>query len=280
MHDWASAGGIKIERAKEHVRQLEAALRTFRESNPYAVVIEKDEKAGKHRFVFRARHEPPAIWSTVIGEIAYHCHSALDHLWRAAWYPGGGGGYGVRGFPIVESANALKAAFHGVKHGRKKAIVDLVKEIKPYKGGNDHLYQLKVIHDTDEHRLLIPAWASFSRSRWNISPMLTFVVSKQLAADDPMLAAMQEMDKRGVDIPYWEVRKTPLCPLHDGAVLDEAPIDNLAVHMKMKPEFSIDVAFGEVEIVKGKPILETLSAITNEVESVAQAFILAGFVSP
>jgi hypothetical protein len=55
---WQASGGVKIERAKEHIRNLEAEIEAFLERSPYRVVTEKDSQGGK---VYRAHilEEPP-----------------------------------------------------------------------------------------------------------------------------------------------------------------------------------------------------------------------------
>jgi hypothetical protein len=48
--------------------------------------------------------------------------------------------------------------------------------------------------------------------------------------------------------------------------------------MEMQPEFRIEIAFGEIEAIKGKPVATTLSQITGAVDGIAQAFIAAGLL--
>jgi hypothetical protein len=58
-------------------------------------------------------------------------------------------------------------------------------------------------------------------------------------------------------------------PLEDGAVIYRIPArlrSHPVAQMNMDPEFQFEVAFGEVEVVKGQPLIPTLSQIMQFVE--------------
>ena len=75
---------LKIERAKQHIRDLDEQIRAFVERDPYQVVAESDRKGGDQIFRLRVIEEIPARWAVIVGEMAYQLRSALDHLAWAA----------------------------------------------------------------------------------------------------------------------------------------------------------------------------------------------------
>jgi len=64
-------------------------------------------------------------------------------------------------------------------------------------------------------------------------------------------------------------------PLEDGTEIYRIPArlrDNPMAQMNMNPEFSFDVAFGEVEVVEGEPIIPTLHQLIEFVEGFTKLF--------
>jgi hypothetical protein len=64
-------------------------------------------------------------------------------------------------------------------------------------------------------------------------------------------------------------------PLEDGTEIYRIPArlrDNPLAQMHMNPEFSFDVAFGEVEVVEGEPIIPTLHQLIEFVEGFIKLF--------
>ena len=61
MTDWASSGGVKIERAKEQIRNPDAELQAFAERSPFEIVPETDDHAGLVHFRLQLVRQP---WPT------------------------------------------------------------------------------------------------------------------------------------------------------------------------------------------------------------------------
>ena len=53
MTDWVSGGGVKIERAKEHLLNLDAELKAFGDREPYRPFSERNDE--RRQIVYRLR---------------------------------------------------------------------------------------------------------------------------------------------------------------------------------------------------------------------------------
>src|SRR5262249_4018917 len=72
----------KIERAKKHIRDLDSAIQSFRDTDPYGVRTENDSQTGQIIQRIQVRSQVPSTLSLLIGDAVHNLRSALDHL---AW---------------------------------------------------------------------------------------------------------------------------------------------------------------------------------------------------
>src|ERR1700687_47569 len=81
---------VKIERAKEHIRNLEAEINAFWTPDRYAIAPEVDHRTGDEVFKIHGNLEVPARWGCIVGEVVHNLRSALDHLaWQLVLANGG-----------------------------------------------------------------------------------------------------------------------------------------------------------------------------------------------
>jgi hypothetical protein len=66
MTDWASSGGVKVERAKEQIRNLAVEIDAFGKRRPSEIVPEKDAEGWT---VYRVRvvEYPDPRWGVIAG---------------------------------------------------------------------------------------------------------------------------------------------------------------------------------------------------------------------
>ena len=268
MTNWSTSGWVKIERAKEHIGNLEAEIRTFFQGNPYAIVGEDDEDTGD--WVLRARiyHTPPLRWGAIAGDAIHNLRASLDILWRLVMYPAGGGEANhLVQFRIYDSTEKFKAHHSREVQGPRKAAVDIYKRLKPYKGGNDLLWLLRTADIIDKHRGLIPAYSTVGTT------VIDFSVG--------MRRLVRDTFPDWGDIPAVPIGlkwADPACPVEDGTELYRVRSE-LRSQVDMNPKFPFTIAFGEAEILKGKPVVSTLHQFANLVEGIAQQFAAARLLS-
>lgn len=244
MSEKAESARLKVKRAKKHIADLDAANRAFYESRPYEPGAKKHPQFPQvlQLYVAKAKPIPPEI-SLICGDALNCLNAALDHLaWQLVIAAGGKLHRGIK-FPFAESIEKYKIESPGKVKGMSQEAIRCIDALKPYKGGNDALWQLHKLNNADKHRLLITVGSAV---------VAVGILARRMPALQPL-----------VDHGY-ELIPDSVIPLKEGEVVWEIlgpqPDDNF--------ELSYAIAFGEPEIIEGKPVFETLVQFSNLVESV------------
>ena len=239
----------KIERAKEHVRNLDSETRSFIEGSGYTVVINDEPKTGDRVFTVKVSSEPSLRWGIIVGDVMHNLRSSLDHLaWQLVIANKGKPGKWT-GFPIMESLEEFEAKGLGKIKGASTEAMRLVESLEPYKGGNNALYALHRLNITDKHRLLITIGATQD----------SIAFGARTAFDEP------------IRVHFASYART--YPLKDGTVIYR--IDSALRNepdMDMDPHFHFEVAMGEPGIFYGEALIPSLLQLGNLVDSVVNTF--------
>jgi hypothetical protein len=250
MPDVLAGPRIKIERAKRHIRDLEAEIAAFHGRGPYEIVAYDDAKTGDKIFRVKIREPVPTCLSGAIGDVVHNLRAALDQL---AWQLVIANRKQPRrrtGFPVADSVEEFESDAAGKIKGVSARAYRFIRRLKPYKGGREFFWTIHELDRLDKHQSIIPVGAAY-----------THVTIKLLMAvpwDDAPLAS-----------PPISLRPKDRCyPLKDGTTLyvikaaaRQPPIDE-------NPQFTFDVAFGEGQIVDGEPVVPALQQLTELVERV------------
>jgi len=256
MPDWAASGRVKIERAKEHIGNLETEITTFGKRDPYVTVPDIDAQTGDVVVRVNVRERPDPRWGAIAGDAVHNLRSALNVLWRIV-YPATVRDRNRRnGFPIYGSAEMFETRSRGKKQGAAQRVMDVLKALKPYKGGNDLLWMLEVVNNTDKHQLLIPVFMNFGGGLVTLTP-----------EDEPPII-------------YQMTGQHSIHPIEDGAILFRILRPTRAgLKMKVDVQITLPVAFAQPEIVEGQPIVTTLHQLAGVVDGVAETFTRAGLLT-
>lgn len=147
----------KIERAKEHIKNLE--WRIVRLEDSYSAVIEAHPELS-YKVIKYDLTDTSAIQdiSLIIGDVLHNLKCALDYGWVATL--GKHAAHAINDktqFPTHETRDALKNALTDSKKNLGADIIVLMlTKIQPYAGGNDALWSVKKLNILDKHRLLLP----------------------------------------------------------------------------------------------------------------------------
>lgn len=147
---------LKIERAKKHTSELNNEIVSFLRRKPYRIVIEPGAEPGIHSLVIRVRENIPDNFPTIIGDAIHNLRAALDLLACDLVRMNDEEIEDVY-FPFCKDGKDFENTIHH-RHLDRAApeIVDIIRSLKPYNGGDD---TLRAIHDldiSDKHKLLIP----------------------------------------------------------------------------------------------------------------------------
>jgi hypothetical protein len=247
MADWETSGRIKIKRAEKHIEDLKAEIDGFRKRDAYEVIRDVDTQTGTLVIRVVVRQTPPLHWGAIAGDAAHSLRSALNVLWRMAVPRAIRDENRSDGFPIL-TAKKFKRRFEGKKPAALEPVVKILKLLKPYEGGNPLLWTLRVINDTDKHRMLIPVFAYPGGSYVKVTP------------------------KDGQPIIY-SVSAPPIKAIEQDAELFRLPTPIQAgTEVDVDLEIALLIAFSEPEVLRGQQMLATLHNCAVAVEEIALLF--------
>lgn len=248
----------KVERSKKHIADLQAAIKRFLDSRPYVVGVKEDAKAGKRIYYLSGVTNPDPEVAAIIGDVLQNLRSALDHLAYQVVSVGIGGvpsrPWEIE-YPVADSATEYPSLRNRKVKGARQDALDAIDATKPYKGGNDTLWRLHKLNNVDKHRLLITVGSNFRSA--DIGTVMTAQWKKAFP------------DKPAPAISLFVNVADRMFPLKVGNELFIDSIEN-EVHEKM--QFRFDVAFGELGVMEGEPILETLQQMADLVDGIVRSF--------
>ena len=256
---------LKVERAKEHIRQLEAEIRAFHERKPYRIVVEEEPQSGDQIYRVKIKEQPSPRWATIIGDIVHNLRSALDLLANDLVRANCKTPNRRTGFPIYESAKKFETQFLGKVDGASTKAIRIIKSLKPYKGGNEPLWRIHCLDIADKHRLILSVGAAYRH--FTISPRLQIPWRNGEIVKFPPIAISP------ADRQY---------PLKDNAEVFRVRASARTPDSKFASDyqFSFEVAFGDGEVVQGEPVVPTLQQLINSVEGIIDIFDRHVFSSP
>jgi hypothetical protein len=249
----------KHRRANEHITLIGSLVDTFLKTAPYKVSMRQNPDQRLVYFVSSVSFPPEAL-SLTVGDAIHNLRSALDHLAYQLVDIGtaGKGPFEDIYFPIAKDAQSYEKRKARKVAGMRKEAIDAIDAIKPYGGANDLLWNLHRLDIADKHRLLIAVGSAFQSV--NIGAHMTAMMREGSRGDMPWLK----------DIPDLDAFFRPADNLFPLKVGDELFIDAPGAKMNPKLNFRFNVSFGEAG-GKGEPMVETLKAMSAEVEKTITA---------
>lgn len=151
---------LKVERAKEHLDELDDKLKEFIKTNPVKYRVTEDIPNGLYMMAFRIPIIDPRL-AVVAGDVAYNLRASLDHIaWQLALMnreqP-----YDRTAFPLIakDGSDALRT-FRSFTQDIPGDAAEVIKRFQPYRRGDqyqdDLLWKLDRLCNIDKHRI-IPA---------------------------------------------------------------------------------------------------------------------------
>ena len=267
---------IKVERAKHHFRDLEARIERFNQTEPYRTPIYCELDTGDVVSRFEVTEQPPHLWGAIAGDCVHNLRSSLDLLVCEMLRAGGTEVERHHKFPVFKSetsyTNAFKPGPPGEIKGIPKCAVNLIKDAKPHEGPDNPFGMLHKLDIADKHHLLVPVVVAHEGT--TSSYTMADVLGAYLGATDSGVTTINLFEIPSAQSMGFIVPRDAL-PLEDGAVIYRIPAhlrDTPLAQMNMNPELDFKVAFDEVEVVKGEPIIPTLRQLVQFVERFVALF--------
>ena len=243
MNDPLRGPKLKIERARHHIRDTETAVRDFISRNPYHMFEEMNRKTReKHIKVNLPRDPIPGDVEGAAGDAVHNLRVSLDQLACCLAALNGFPRSRSTYFPFGNDRHHFESSGVQDKVRRlSQEAKDLIATEKPYRGGNDLLWSLHALDLMDKHRQLVPTQSTGSGvvfSGTTSGPMTLIANPRWSPAEDNMTVAIIDPDTQ--------------------------PAGRFQIFF--------NVAFAEVEPVKGQPIVSVLDSLADLVEHVLVAF--------
>lgn len=239
----------KLGRAYQHFKSLEDQITSFLEAKPYRVAIENPSDG---RYVFRLDNAPeiPAKeWALMVGDCVHNLRSSLDYIaWRLA---GSDPGDTQTQFPIFTS----KAGWDSHSQRRVGRMLPSaqthLQRNQPYhlpEPDESPLNVLRVLDDTDKHKLLTVVAAV----------PLTFGVEWATTVDPKVSEPIAHIATNA--------------ELVGDVVIAFIDDPNSAPDVKMKVDFTPEIAFGDGVLSRRHAVIPNLMALVGMVELINRDF--------
>lgn len=158
---------LKIYRANRHIGEAQHWFEVYANSEFCKIVEERDPQTGEK--LFRVVSAPiPQDVVLAIGD-AFHCMTAaMDYIMSGLMLAKTGNATRVT-FPSDEGRDGLRKSFMSPRPGKKSPpnrrimeafpliALELLSVVKPYKGGNFCLWEIRKADNIDKHNLIIPS---------------------------------------------------------------------------------------------------------------------------
>lgn len=245
MADLFSSARLRIEGARDHIRDLEARAEAYGKTNPYATVIEKDLEDGILYDVHKIKVVTPIPEKIglICAKAIEDLRSALDHTAYAAATLSNAPNLGRIYFPFGSSATYFDDAVRDNCKGIHDEIVALFRSFQPYKGGDDLLWAINPLRTCSEHRMIRPVGHG-KNNAW--VRRLHIIKAKNFT-----MTASRPWDGDKDEVEIFRV----------------VPDDQFSYDVTV----FIFIAFGDVEIVSGQPVVTVLNTLASKVEGIVSA---------
>lgn len=188
---------LKLGRAREHLKALDAEVSTFLDSEPYIYRAAYNHEVGQHPIQVRKLADPPLRLGIIAGDAAHCLRSCLDHIvyQLAALGPKGEAGRGERTqWPICETEKAWNKNVGEWLKGVPPIIRDKIQGAQPYKlrVEGHALIPLARLDDRDKHRVIDPIGASVGQPSvhvWQGTVLGVQVPKERVLLDDGAVIA-------------------------------------------------------------------------------------------
>lgn len=234
----------KLNRAKEHLRNLYAEINSAIEKKPYYSSSYFNSDGSLYIGEIKVAFEPPIErWALIVGDVVHNLRSALDHIACRLVVANGGQITKQTAFPIGETAHRYKSARLRVEVGMSGRALRYIDLMKPYGGGYDLFWRLHRLDIEDKHRLLMPV-------------LIT-----------PFGGTLNPAVIDGEDVPM-EIADPVHFPIKDGTMLFRVKIPPHLRNKKVDMDFKLDFRpeFWSPKIVKAMSIEEALNPLVALVE--------------
>lgn len=250
----------KVERAREHIRQVEGAVMAFMRTRPYDIGTTRDPSTRRLTYIVRSVRETPPTLSQLAGDAFHNLRSALDHLANQLVIAAGNVPDEHTAFPIYDTKEGYEGFSRGRVAGMRADAVRAIDALLPYRAGNDALWRLHRLNIIDKHR----DWLVVG-SRLRAVDIMP-VIRRDFVKDVPDEELARSAQAAMAEVSLWlRPAQDSLEPLKPG---DELLTDSPDAPEDPSIRFAFDVAILEPDVAEGEPLIAVLHRTAELVEHV------------
>lgn len=236
MNSSFSDSKLLLTRAKKHLDELKFEELAFSDGKPYTSIIDVESDPLNDVYKLQLTSPIPSTIKAIVADSINNIRASLDHAVCASVKLFGRSA-NVACFPFAESVLGLENTIKGRCKEVHPEIVSLMREFKPYKGGNDLLWSVSKISALNKHQSLLALNAKYEMTDW------------QIVANRPPEPIT----------PFWNSAKDEFI----FAVMSKGGQLTWNIYI------TLYITFGDVEIVRFQPLVSTI----NEMIGIAQSIV-------
>ncbi len=238
----------KIQRARQHIDELDRAIDEYSRSHPYVPIHHFDSQAIEHRLRVEVQ-EPPLILGAIAGDVVHNLRAALDiAVYQLTPHQSRGRG---TAFPFRDDPDGLIAALKSRENeGLPSSVVAYIRRLKPVDpqhGGDPLLWSINEIDISDKHKVIVPGRVVIKGGRYSATKVIDGVHT----------------------LLDYRVISPGESPELQAEVISRDPWPEMEVDI----ELTSDVAFVEPKIVRGDLMIPALIRRANHVERILDPLI-------
>jgi len=191
MNELFHGARLKIERAKKHIRDVNALLvNEVNKGHPH-VRVEVDPDTGCDLLKLELSQALPEEFMCIVGDALHNLRTALDFVINDIEFATTGKRTKYTKFPVYNTRDSLISATNGGFKDKApgRVVSFIVDVIQPYeRGDGDLIWVLGALDIEDKHRLLIPhlQWRWIRNIRYKDHNGEVFVVPEWAATGEHM----------------------------------------------------------------------------------------------
>lgn len=240
---------LKLERAKQHIRDLEAVCKAYVDTRPYGYRIHgKADKWARLTVSVYFTESMPSGLGVVLGDVVHNLRSALDHaVWELIGLDAGTQDRFTK-LPSGDDRISFEASARGTKTPRQDTKDFLVHLAIYPDGRGDPLHGLNLLNNADKHRIITPV------------------------ARSATVSGIATMDlKTGQRFEVGPVASDP--DTNDNiAVFTGFPGHGIDANQEF--QLSFEICFGETDAFPEQPVIPTLLHLAEAVNGTLGQFAL------
>jgi hypothetical protein len=240
MTDPFYSSKFSIDWAYDHIAEFERETETFLQPDNYCIVSELDADGTHNLLKFKLTKPMPRALNGHALDVVYNLRAALDQTICSVATLNKTPADNTF-FPIRTKGSDFETALNGLRKYAPDEILDLVRKFKPYKGGNNLLWALNKLCNTNKHGILRPL------------PMAATDVTAEGTSQGKAFRLWLN--------PQWDSFKNEM-------ILVTALVN---AKFTMNFDYSFFIGFSDIEFINGKPVVTTLDKFASEVNRIVMA---------